>query len=133
MASSASEQVGRGPLGDQGARVRPRSRDRGSVLIEVAVAIPMALALAAALAWLVGLVAVKNEALERAHAIAGQVARGVPPQVLSTTEGFRVDIDTGPDLVRVTVSRTMAGPAPILDGLTTSISATAVAAPEPAW
>jgi hypothetical protein len=133
VASSASSRRIGGPSWHARARRAGRRADGGYVIAELAIAIPLLLAITIACAWLIALVAAKGRAVHVAHAVAQQIARGGEVRLGPGDDVGSYTVHTEDGLVRVEVSREVAAPGPILDGIRITVTASAVAVRETTW
>jgi hypothetical protein len=111
------------------------SYERGSAVIETAVAIPALVAITLALLWIISLGITHVRVDEAAYSAARLAARGVSEDsvrlaVQSRLSSAEVEMTSDADTVSVTVTDYVLEDVPILQGLTTPISVTAIVARE---
>ena len=101
--------------------------DRGAVLLEAALAIPLLMAVAVALMWGLSLAATSASLGDAARNAARSLARGesgsdVLARTRQSVPGADVRVDGGGEAVAVVISREVAPPVPLLDGLAITIT-----------
>ena len=122
-------------VGRRSAAVPPRTSDSGMVILETALAIPALMAVSIALAWGLSLAATSASLGDAARNAARALARGDDaPQVMERVRveapGADVAVDETADGVAVVVTRDVAAPVPVLDGLSITITQRVVVARE---
>mgnify|MGYP001814981067 CR=1 FL=1 len=116
-------------------RMRGRD-DAGMVTLEIALAIPVLLAVTLAFVHLTNVVRLEAMAQDAARAAARELARGVDRREASRVAqrilpAATVNSSVSGAEARVTVTKVVTGPAPLLDRLKHRVSARAVSALEP--
>ena len=111
------------------------SYERGSAVIEAAVAIPALIAITLALLWTISLGVTHVRVDEAAYSAARLAARGASEDsvrlaVQSRLASAEIEMTGDADTVSVTVTDHVLADVPILRGLATPVSATAVVARE---
>jgi len=111
------------------------SYERGSAVIEAAVAIPALIAITMALLWAISLGVTHVRIDEAAYSAARLAARGASEDsvrlaVQSRLASAEIEMTGDADTVSVTVTDHVLASVPILRGLATPVSATAVVARE---
>jgi hypothetical protein len=111
------------------------SYERGSAVIEAAFAVPALIAITLALLWIISLGVTHVRVDEAAYSAARLAARGgsedsVRLAVQSRLASAEVELSGDADTVSVTVTDHVLADVPILRGLATPVSATAIVARE---
>lgn len=111
------------------------SHERGSAVIEAAIAIPALFAITFALLWVISVGVTHARVDEAAYSAARLAARGVSEDsirlaVRSRLASAEIVMTLDADTVSVTVTEQVLANVPILRGLVTPVSATAVVARE---
>lgn len=122
-------------VGRRAVVVPPRTSDRGSVMLETALAIPLLMAVTVALAWGLSLAATSATLGDAARNAARSIARGeTGPQVLERARaeapGADVMVEDSASGTSVVITRDVAAPVPLLEGLTITITQRVVVARE---